>query len=71
MDPRKFWSMCKYHDWYYFMSDDPGVFREGRDAEDELLRLTHEDPALMDIYNQWREHHFNAGARPVEPKLEE
>lgn len=71
MDARKYWHACRLHDWHYFMSDDPGAFREGQDAEDNLLLLANENPVLTDIFHQWREYHFNAGARPVEPKLEE
>ncbi len=71
MTPREYWNACRLHDWQYFMSDDPGVFRDGQDAEDRLLLLAHKDRPLNDIYNQWRDYHFEAGARPSEPKMEE
>lgn len=71
MDPRKFWTMCRLHDWFYYMSDDPGVWRDGQDSEDKLLSLAHDNPALTEIYNQWRDYHFSNGTKPAEPKLED
>lgn len=71
MDARKFWTMCRLHDWFYYMSDDPGVWRDGQDSEDRLLQLANDNPALTEVYNQWRDYHFSNGAKPVEPKVQE
>lgn len=71
MDARKYWTMCRLHDWHYTMSDDPEVYRNGKDSESYLLSLAHKDPAMADVYKQWREHHFGTGPRPIEPKLED
>lgn len=71
MDARKYWTMCRLHDWLYFMSDDPGVFREGQESEDKILSAAQDNPSLQDIYNQWRDYHFNSGAKPAEPRMED
>lgn len=71
MDARKFWTACRIHDWYYMYSDDPGVYREGREADEALRRMTDGKPELKAIYDAWEAHHFSSGARPAEPKLDD
>lgn len=71
MDARKYWTMCRIHDWHYSMSEDSEVYRNGKEAEQQLVHLTDTYPALRPIYEAWREYHFGSGARPAEPKLEE
>lgn len=71
MDVRKYWTQCRLHDWHYMMSDDPGVYRSGKDSEDYLLSLAHKDPAMADMFKQWQDHAYNCGPRPAEPKLED
>lgn len=71
MDVRKYWTQCRLHDWHYEMSDDPEVYRNGKDSEDYLLSLAHKNPELADIFKQWHDHHYGSGARPIEPKLED
>lgn len=71
IDPRKYWTMCRMHDWFYMMAEDPGAYRDGRDNEYELRSMGESDPRLMEIFTQWEDHFRNCGARPDEPKLEE
>ena len=71
MTPREFWTACRVHDWTYMYSDDPGVYRAGKEENEALLDAAHKDPALFDIYNAWSSHHFDNGAKPAEPKLED
>lgn len=71
MDARKFWTMCRLHDWFYYMSDDPGVFREGQDSEDALIRIAEQDPACNEVYEAWRKYHYDSGPKPDEPKIKD
>lgn len=71
MDPRKFWTACRVHDWWFHMSDDPGVYRDGRETEDYLHHLARKDPALMEIFVAWEQYNRGTGAKPDEPKLED
>lgn len=70
IDARKFWTMCRLHDWFYMMSDDPEVYRNGKENEDYLVSLAHNDTALTDLFKQWQDHYYECGPRPTEPKLE-
>jgi hypothetical protein len=70
IDARKFWTMCRLHDWFYSMSDDPEAYRNGADMEERLIELARLSPAHAEIYEAWRTHHYDAGARPAEPKLD-
>ena len=71
MDVRKYWTLCRLHDWHYMMSDDPEVYRNGKDYEDMLASMAHKDEAMAGIYKAWREYHHNCGPRPPEPSLED
>lgn len=71
MDARKFWTMCRLHDWFYMMSDDPGVYREGAESLSNLEHIMRGKPELMAIYEAWREHSFGTGPVPAEPALDE
>lgn len=71
MDARKFWTMCRLHDWFYMMSDDPEVYRSGEESLENLEALMRNRPDLYAVYDAWRAHHYEAGAVPVEPKLED
>ena len=71
MTPKQYWTMCRVHDWFHSYSDDPEVYREGRDSEKELDRLTYGRPDLAEIYNAWFDHAFACGPRPDEPKVED
>ena len=71
MDARKFWTMCRIHDWHYEMSDDPEIYRMGAEADEQLSAIAASDPKLREIHDAWFQYHHNAGARPAEPKLED
>lgn len=71
MDPRKFWTICRLHDWFYPYSDDPGAYREGKEEQERLFGIAQTDPALMTVFRQWESHMWDAGPRPDEPKMEE
>lgn len=71
MDARKYWTMCRLHDWHYTISDDDAVFQAGAESEDQLMHLAWKNPELRDIFHAWREHHYRSGPKPAEPKLED
>lgn len=71
MDARKYWTQCRLHDWFYMMSDDPGVFRDGAESEALLLNLAFKNPDLTSIYEAWCDFHYGSGPKPAEPKLED
>lgn len=71
IDPRKYWTMCRMHDWLYEYSDDPGVYREGKDSLDELLTLRDKTPEHRAVYDGWYAYYFEAGPKPEEPKVGE
>lgn len=71
MDVRKYWTACRLHDWLYHYSDDPEVYRQGKESEDHLVALADTDPELNEIFLQWQEYRHNSGPRPTEPKLED
>ena len=71
MDIRKYWTQCRLHDWHYEMSDDPEAYRMGKESEDYLLSLAHKDPAMAEVFKQWRSYHHDTGPRPIEPKIED
>ena len=71
MTPRQFWTACRVHDWNYMYSDDPGVYRAGKEENETLLDAAYKDRSLFDIYNAWSAYHFDNAAKPAEPKLED
>lgn len=71
MDVRKYWTQCRLHDWHYTHSDDPEVYRMGKENEDMLVSLAHGNPAMAEVFKQWQDHNLGCGPRPVEPKLED
>lgn len=71
IDARKFWTMCRLHDWFYMMSDDPEVYRDGLESEERLQELAEQSPAHAEIYAAWHDHHHGTGPVPTEPKLED
>lgn len=71
MTPREYWTACRLHDWFYSYSEDPGVYRAGKDERDRLVSLTHERPDLASIFKAWQDNKFDTGPVPPEPKLED
>lgn len=70
IDPRKYWTMCRLHDWLYEESDDPAVNREGKASEEELLILRDKSPEHRAVFDAWHNYYFAAGPKPEEPKME-
>lgn len=70
MTPRKFWTMCRLHDWTYMYSDDREAYRNGKEENEALINAALSNPELMDIYHAWEDYHFRCGAKPAEPKMD-
>lgn len=68
MTPRKFWTACRIHDWTYMYSDDPEVYRNGKEEREALLRIADKGPDFKRVYDAWHDYHFDSGAKPEEPK---
>lgn len=71
MDTRKYWTQCRLHDWFYMYSDDPGVYRAGEESLRDLEHIAKKSPEHQAILDAWRAHHYEAGPKPAEPKLED
>lgn len=71
MDVRKYWTACRLHDWFYMMSDDPEVYRNGAESEADLLREAWNKPDLTEMYEAWKDHMFGSGPKPKEPMMED
>lgn len=71
MTPRKFWTVCRLHDWFFMMSEDPEAYRDGEEYLENIERLMDGRPDLQAIYKAWYEHHYEAGAKPAEPLMED
>lgn len=69
MTPREYWTACRIHDWTYMYSDDPGVYRAGREDRERLESMARKNPELEKIFIAWHAYHFNNAAKPDEPKL--
>lgn len=69
MDPRKFWTACRVHDWFYMMAEDPGAYRDGHDNEEHLQSMANNDPALTPIFKAWEDYYRGTGQKPDEPKM--
>ena len=71
MTPKQFWTMCRVHDWHHMYSDDPSVYREGRESLADLKSVAEKSPELLAIYEAWEDNQLGGGAKPVEPKVTE
>lgn len=69
MTPRQYWTACRLHDWFYMYSDDPGVYRAGREDQLRIEVMARQDPALKKIFDAWHRHRFDCGPVPTEPKI--
>lgn len=70
MTPRKFWTMCRLHDWTYMYSDDREAYRNGKEENEALINAALSNPELMAIYHAWEGYHFRCEAKPPEPKMD-
>ena len=71
MDLRKYWTACRLHDWLHMMSDDPEVYRAGRDNLERLREIAALSPEHAEMFEAWQHHAFDAGPKPKEPKMED
>jgi len=71
MTPREYWTACRLHDWFYTYSDDPGVYRAGKEDRNRLMSVANSDEELKAIFLAWQDHHFECGPIPTEPKMED
>jgi hypothetical protein len=71
MTPRQYWTACRLHDWFYIYSDDPGVYRAGREDQLRIEAMARKDPALKKILDAWHQYHFGCGPVPTEPKIDD
>lgn len=60
-----YYDRLRYHDWSFHMSDDPGVYRAGQAAQDELIALARTSQAHGDLFTAFYEHHVDGGPLPV------
>ena len=51
----RFKEMCRRHDWYYGMSDDPSVWRSGKMQSDAMQAMMRSYPSLREIYREYSE----------------
>lgn len=70
MTPREYWTACRLHDWTYMYSDDPGVYRAGREESERLLSIADTSEEHKSIYAAWHAYHFDNAAKPDEPKID-
>jgi hypothetical protein len=55
MTPKKYYDALMALDWNFAKSDDPGVYRAGRDKMGELSSLQHKSPKHKKIWDEfWR-----------------
>lgn len=51
------WSALRHHDWFYMMSEDPRVYRDGEKEFEELKRLSSMlDEIDSDVQDLWSEY---------------
>lgn len=63
-----FWDRLSRHDWTHMMSDDPGVYRRGADAEGALkAEAKRLGPVGEVLYEAWHAHVWKGGERPDRP----
>jgi len=69
-----FYDRCENFDWFYEMSDDGRVYRDGVAAHAKLKAEAVSDAEKMVIYVAWKDHYFSGlqfgtvkKERPVRP----
>jgi hypothetical protein len=70
MDKKTYFDKCKFHDWFFQMSDDSRAYNEGRRERDELLRIAEQFPDLKPIYQAWSDYMFGGNTSAVKPTYE-
>lgn len=62
MTPQKFWDACNQFDWYYEMSDDARVWREGEAAKAKLLTYAPAGSRNREIWDAFVLHYYSGSA---------
>lgn len=63
----EYWDQLSAHDWWYMMSDDPGVYRRGSAEESRLKGIRRQSPshdALFTEMEAWGRSLGSAGKPP-------
>ena len=50
--PEQYKKMLNTHDWHYQMSEDPGVYRRGKESRDRLIELSKTCEEFKSMYSQ-------------------
>jgi hypothetical protein len=64
---REFYDILSRHDFWYDMSDDPGVRRRGREQREEIERIAGESPAHDKLWLAWYAARTTGSAMPPRP----
>ena len=59
MDAKEFWDACDKFDWFYEMSDDGRVWRNGETARAKLLTFAPPGSTNLAIWNGFVKHHYS------------
>ncbi len=68
MTLQEFYDALARHDWYHGLSDDPGVYRRGKDSADKLLSTSRISTDHERLYADYCDYIFDNGAKPVRPE---
>ena len=64
---KDYWNQLAQHDWFYEYSDDPRMYREGRDNNHRLMEIAKHDQKYTDLYHAYAKYVFGAGPQPPCP----
>lgn len=64
----EFWDQLAGFDWFYEMSDDPGVYRRGTRAQAEVREVAAQSEEHAALYKAWREYMCSGPAWGTEKK---
>lgn len=65
MTDEEFFRLCEGHDWTYQFSDDQSVWRRGVASSDALCLAIKNNPAHINMLQDWSDFHRGEGPRPV------
>lgn len=76
MEEQQFYDLCAKHDWYYQMSDDARVYKNGERERHQLVSNAMNNPPFKAIYEAWCNHMYSGAdwgtekkPKPVRPEL--
>ena len=58
MEIEEYKDLLEKHDWYYMFSDDNKVYDNGKNSEENLIKLYKENPELEILYKARIEKYF-------------